>query len=58
MFQMKQKVSSQRQERMHLKRASVTVVELRAKPPKRVLVLPTACLLAIKQHGVWEHHAL
>ena len=37
--------------------ASVTVVELRAQPPEGVVVLP-AGLLSLKQHGVWEHHAL
>lgn len=38
-------------------RASVTIVELRAKPPDRVLIFPSS-MLAFKQHGLWEHHTL
>lgn len=49
---MKQEVSSQRGG------ASVTVVELRAKPPEGVVILAAARLFSIKQHGVGEHHAL
>lgn len=49
---MEQEASSQRGG------ASVTVVELRAKPPEGVVILAAACLFSIKQHGVWDLHAL